>query len=210
MEQISAINSLVHVGDRKYECTTIIRAFEYFATSRTLYNRLREDYELPSVKTLTRLTSKVNKTDDTQLLKNVFENIEDRQRRCILLIDEVYVKPALMYHGGTIFGKTVNEPSKLANIVLSFFIVTLFGGPKFHLRMLPVSALHATFLFEETQNVIDGVKNAGGQVISIISDNNRVNQACFKCFDQVKPWLTKDGIYLLFDFVHILKSIGNN
>ena len=147
LEQISAMNSLVHVGDRKYECTTIIRAFEYFATSRTLYNRLREDYELPSVKTLTRLTSKVNKTDDTQLLKNVFENIEDRQQRtCILLIDEVYVKPALMYHGG----KAVNEPSKLANIVLSFFIVTLFGGPRFLLRMLPVSALDATFLFEET------------------------------------------------------------
>ena len=88
-----------------------------------------------------------------------------------------------MYHGGTIFGKPVNEPSKLANTVLSFFIVTIFGGPRFLLRMLPVSALDATFLFEETQNIIDSVKNAGGQVISII--NNRVNQACFKCFDQV-------------------------
>ena len=161
------------------------------------------------MKTLTRLSSKVKKTEDIQLLKNVFGNIEE-QRTCILLIDEVYVKPALMYHGGTIFGKAVNEPSKLANTVLSFFIVTLFGGPRFLLRMLQVGALDSTFLFEETQNVIDSVKNAGGRVISIISDNNRVNQACFKCFDQVKPWLTKEGIYLLFDFVHILKSIRNN
>ena len=76
--------------------------------------------------------------------------------------------------------------------------------------MLPVSALDATFLFEESQYVIDSVKNAGGRVIPIISDNNRVNQACFKCFDHVKPWLIKEGIYLLFDFVHILKSIRNN
>ena len=110
-----------------------------------------------------------------QLLKNVFENIEDTQRTCILLIDEVYVEPALMYHGGTIFGKAVNEPSKLANTVLSFFIVTLFGEPRFLLRMLPVSALDATFLFKETQNK-DSVKNAGGRVISIIiSDNNRAS-----------------------------------
>ena len=84
-----------------------------------------------------------------------------------------------MYHGRTIFGKAVNEPSKLANTVLSFFIVTLFGEPRFLLRMLPVSALDATFLFEETQNLIDSVKNAGGWVISIIISDNTVNQACF-------------------------------
>ena len=72
------MSSLMHVGDQKYECATIIRAFKYFATPRRLYNRLREDYELPSVKALTRLTFKVKKTDDTQLLKNVFENIKGR------------------------------------------------------------------------------------------------------------------------------------
>ena len=32
----------------------------------------------------------------------------------------------------------------------------------------------------------------------------------FKSFDREKPWLTKAGIYLPFDFVHILKSIRNN
>ena len=52
LEQISAMGSPVHVGDQRYECATIIRAFKYFATSRTLYNRLREDYELPNVKAL--------------------------------------------------------------------------------------------------------------------------------------------------------------
>ena len=39
LEQIFAISSLVHVGDKKYKAETIIRAFEYFARSRTLYNR---------------------------------------------------------------------------------------------------------------------------------------------------------------------------
>ena len=70
---------------------TIVRAFVYFATSRALYIRLREDFELPGITTLTRLTSKVNKIADTRLLKNVFGNVEERKRTCILLLDEVYV-----------------------------------------------------------------------------------------------------------------------
>ena len=108
------------------------------------------------------------------------------------------------------FGKAVNDQSKLANTVLGFYIVTLFGGPKFLLRMLPVKGLDASFLFEETQKIISSIKDAGGSIISIISDNNRVNQAFFKRFDLEKPWLTKGGIFLLFDFVHIVKSIRNN
>ena len=46
LQQISA-------GDRKYRPEIIIRTFEYFATSRALYKTLREDYELPSISTLT-------------------------------------------------------------------------------------------------------------------------------------------------------------
>ena len=100
LEQIFAMSPLVYVGDKKYKAEAIIRAFKYFARSRTFYHRLTEDYELPNIPTLTRLTSKVNKIDDTQLLKNVFCN------------DEVYVKPALMYDGATIFGKAINKPNE--------------------------------------------------------------------------------------------------
>ena len=45
-----------YVGEKKYESEIIIRSFEYFAMSRALYNRLRDDYQLSSVTTLTRLT----------------------------------------------------------------------------------------------------------------------------------------------------------
>ena len=119
----------------------------------------------------------------------------------------VYVKLALMYHGNTIFGKAINKPNELANTVLGYYIVTFFRGPKFLLRMLPVSGLDTPFQFDETQQIIECVKDAGGSIFCIISDNNRVNQAFFVRFDRVKPWLTKQDIYLLFDFVHIIKSI---
>ena len=50
------------------------------------------------------------------LISDIFSNLrDDRQKTCILLLDEVYVKPMLQYHGGIVFGKSVNKPHLLAN-----------------------------------------------------------------------------------------------
>ena len=48
-------------------------------------------------------------------------------------------------------------------------------------------------------------------VKAIIYDGNPVNQAFCKMYTFVpgKPWLTVDGKYLLYDFVHLIKSIRN-
>ena len=40
------------VGERKYSVEITVRAFEYFAMSRATYNRLREDFELPSISSM--------------------------------------------------------------------------------------------------------------------------------------------------------------
>ena len=59
----------------------------------------------------------------------------------------------LTSHGGVLFGHTVNKPNVLANNVLGFMIVTMFAGPKYLRKMLPVRNLDATFLFEQTNGV---------------------------------------------------------
>ena len=157
-----------------------------------------------------RLTSRVhNKTDDI-FLNNFFSKLEGNQKQYILLIDEVYVKSMLTYHGGILFGNAVNDPSQLATTVLGFMLVSSFGGSSFLVKMLPVNKLDSTFLFEQTENLLRQIRHAGGEIIAIICDNNRVNQAFFKMFDLVSPWQTRDNIFLLFDFVHIVKSIRNN
>ena len=76
--------------------------------------------------------------------------------------------------------------------------------------MLPVNDLDSLVLFHQTKAIMQIIKNSGGNLIAILCDNNRVNQAFFKMFDCIKPWLTKDNIFLLFDFVHLIKSIRNN
>ena len=133
-----------------------------------------------------------------------------KDRKHVLLLDEVFVKAMLLYHGGVVFGHTVNKPSLLANTVLSFMVVTLFGGPNFLCKMLPVRNLDAKFLFDQTNLILNAIKNAGGNVVSTISDGNRVNQNFLKMFHTIVPWRTKDDILLLFDFVHLFKGICNS
>ena len=139
------------------------------------------DYQLPSIRTLTRITSKVACVEDITLLKSVLHNLPVLQRRCVLLWDEVYIKSSLTYHGGTLFGKAVDHPDKLAQTVLSMMIKCLYGGPDFLVKALPVSKLNAEFLIEQSSSIIEAVQsNPEGQIVAIIADGHKTNQMCFK------------------------------
>lgn len=87
-EQLQAMGTQ-QVGKALYTPDMIMRAFQYFAKSRSTYYRIREDFQLPSVQTLTRITSKVAKMDEASFGRAVFQSLQDRQRQCILLQDEV-------------------------------------------------------------------------------------------------------------------------
>lgn len=142
------------VGEKVYTPEVMMRAFEYFATSRSLYGKLRKDFKLPSEKTLSSLTSKVDKLSDGNYLKNVMKNLKPKQRKVTIMIDEIYVKTLLLYHAGTLFGKAVNDPSKLAKAVLSFMIKCTFGGPCFMFKMIPVTKMNADFLHQQVTEII--------------------------------------------------------
>ena len=72
--------------------------------------------------------------------------------------------------------------------------------------------LNSPFLYEQIRLTIDAINQSLGIVKAVICDGNRNNQAFFRLFDTEpqQPWLTKGGIYLLFDLVHLLKNIRNN
>ena len=60
---------------------------------------------LLSISTLTKMTAKVKITDDSAYTNKIFSSIleDDRQKNCVLILDEVYVKTCLQYHGGIVF-----------------------------------------------------------------------------------------------------------
>lgn len=118
----------------------------------------------------------------------------------------------MLYHGGQVFGRSADDPQSLARTVLGLMVSCMFGGPDFLSKIIPVSRLNATFLQEQIQLSLDAIQEAGGQVKAVICDGNRNNQALFKALraDPQTPWITPDGVYLLFDFVHLIKNIRNN
>ena len=167
------------VGKKVYESEILIRAFDYFVRSRSLYNRLRDDYKLPSVSTLTLLTPQVTKLDDSSFLRDVFLNININQKKCNILV-EVFVKATLQYHA-----------ELLAKTILGIMIKCLYGGPKFLVKMIPVAKLDAQYLYDHVTTIINLIGNLNGELISVICDDNHLNQAFPKKFETVsnKPWL---------------------
>ena len=65
----------------KYSSDIVIHAFGYYATSWTLYNRLRDDFQLPSLATLGRMTSKVSKLNEKSFLLSIFNTLNTKSQR---------------------------------------------------------------------------------------------------------------------------------
>ena len=78
--------------------------------------------------------------------------------------------------------------------------------------MVPVIGMTAEFLYEQVKATLALIHNASGVPITIIADENITNQKFFNLYETIpgKPWLTTDGLFLLYDFVHLIKSIRNN
>ena len=79
------------------------------------------------------------------------------------------MKEMLLYHGKQLFAKPIDNPSLLAQTVLSIkILICLNEGPKFLARLSPISKLTPAFLLEQ----IELTK-------AIICDGKQVNQAFF-------------------------------
>ena len=98
----------------KYSYDIVIRTFGYYSKSRTLYYRLRKDFQLPWLATLGRITSKVSKLNEKSFLLSIFNSSNTSQKGCIVLHHVIYMKKMLLYHGEQLFGKSVDNPSLLA------------------------------------------------------------------------------------------------
>ena len=73
-----------------YSPEAIVRAFSYFATSRSLYKQRRDNYQFPSISTLTKITSCANQTFSA-FLKMSLIHLNIKTKNCVLLYDEIYI-----------------------------------------------------------------------------------------------------------------------
>ena len=68
----------------------------------------------------------------------------------------------------------------MANSV--FTIMVKYGGPSFAFRIFPVAKLDTLFVYEQANNTIQLIKDAGEIVKTVITDGSRTNQKDFKSF----------------------------
>ena len=217
LQHIDCMNKEKLVGQRVYDMQVILRAFEYYAVSRSCYHRMYKDYKLPCTDTLRKLTCKTKSIQDLDFVKSIISSLDERQTQCLVLVDEIHVKPLLLYSGGSIFGEAVNRPGENANRVLGIMIVSLFGGPVFLAKVIPVKRITASFQKDEVNLVSNAIKEGGGKVVAILLDNNKVNQSFMRAFptDEGKPWVMTDSesgekTFVLNDYVHVFKCLRNN
>ena len=82
----AAMFSASSVGSKVYSPATLIRDFEYFSCFRASYELFRRDHHLPSVRTLTKITSKINNLQSFHFVRIVLDSLQDQQRQVVLLM----------------------------------------------------------------------------------------------------------------------------
>ncbi|CAH1112316.1 unnamed protein product [Psylliodes chrysocephalus] len=203
---------------KRYSLSTILLSLTIFHQSPSAYTYLKKFLNLPTKRYLQIITSSFQLSPDGNLEDNYFSylasHLNDREKVVNLLVDEIYVKAGLQYQSKNVTGYATNNADTLATTVVAFMISSPFAHFKQVVRLLPVCNITGTELKDAMLNAIQYTQNSGFKVLSVITDNNRLNQ---NMFGQVSsnyyisnPKFNNEKIFLLFDFVHIYKNIRNN
>ena len=142
----------------------------------------------------------------------------EQQRQLVLNIDEVYVQSDFSHKGGNIFGSSSSNVEVAAKTVLAFMVTSLFEKWSEIVRLYPLASTDAKEVFEMVTTVIADIEKCNLNVVVLCSDNLPLNQNLFKLFSRKHviersvphPCDSNRPLFLIFDFVHIIKCIRNN
>ena len=213
-------------GGRRYSAQTVYDALNLFLRNKNCYKEIRKLLALPSDVSLRQYFGKLGtpgvEGECRNVVTAVFSKLEGAQKYCKILVDEIYIKPAVCYTLRQVIGYSVDDPQKPATTVLTILIAPLMGAPAFVARLFPLATLEASFLMDQILAVISIVHEASGLVFLVMNDNLRTNQCFFKMMHQrfgssseycIKHPVENDvfeNLFLLYDPTHLYKSIRNN
>ena len=201
-------------------------AISLYLRSRNCYNELRKSFNLPHPKTINSCFGKLEtpgSIDECQkTVDKVFSSLTGNQLYAKILVDEIHIAPSIRYRGNHVIGNSIDQPEKAARTCLGLLVETMYGGPSFMGRILPVYSIDADLLFDQIEQMIKIVHNAGGYVFLVMSDDLRANQKTFQLFHEkygsqdiyaiIHPISNTvfSKLYLLFDPTHLFKNVRNN
>ena len=183
-------------------------------TSRQAYEMLLDDFPLPSLSYLKKLSK--GGVEPVEALKVMLQEGKVSSD-CVLLIDEMHLQKESQYHGGVMHG--TNEYGEFYTGVVTFMIVGLNKEAiPFVVKACPEVNLNGAWLMSEIEETLSTMSEAGFYVRAVIPDNHSTNVLAFKLLRE--KYGTKDDtlsftfngrkVYNLFDSVHLIKNIRNN
>jgi hypothetical protein len=147
-----------------------------------------------------------------------FKSLKPRDYIVNLLIDEIHLHSFFDFKGGNVVGSAYNDVHSAATTAFAFMITSVFSSYKDVVHVLPSCKMNGETLFGIVKHMIVGLESIGFTVISVITDNNRINRKAMSYFVEPPALLTRyphpvdpdRPLFFIFDSVHLLKSIRNN
>ena len=134
------------------------------------------------------------------------------------MVDEIHFKPMVDVHinYGT-FGFDSESSEHVAKTCFVFMVKSVFGSYKEIISLVPKFINSSRTLKEMTDDCLNLIKELGGTVVSLVTDNNRININMFQNFGIKDDKVCIDfflnsplKLFFMFDSVHILKNLRNN
>ena len=161
-------------------------AISLYLRSRSCYKELRKSLSLPHPKTIQSCFGKLGTpgTDNEcrSTAGKVYSTLTGKQLYTKIMVDEIHVAASIRYRGCHLTGRSVDQPGKPAKTVLGLMVETMYGGPSFMARLIPVFALCADLLFDQIEKLIKIIHEAGGFVFLVMCDDLRANQKTYDMF----------------------------
>lgn len=204
------------VSNCRFNSSDLANALTLRSRSAACYEAFREFLVLPGQRLLQQLTKSVSDAEDVNYVQKLLDVHEPQQRQCVLMCHEVHVKSFIQYEAAPTTCSVAENVGRFTSTVLAVMCVCLFGGAKFCVRLLPDMNLTGAFLSDVLRSWCTVIRDGGGRVVAVIADNFGVSQTAFSNLmtDAKFPWraLSPEGqpIFLLYDTVHIIKSVRNS
>ncbi len=220
VEQLSLAQ--VPPKQRRYSPDLLAAATMWKTTSPALYKQLLLEnvLSIPSIghlsqlsKALTTETGMSNAT--VRYLKMRIGNIDNREKKIVLIGDEIHCAQRVEYIGGRLFG---NEEGSACKTLFCFMIRAIAGSYNDVIALCPTNKLDAKKIKHEFKKVLQSVTEVGFHAVALSFDNATPNKRFYiheLCGGNLQtkvihPFLSDKPLFLLFDAVHNFKNIFNN
>lgn len=132
---------------RHYSAKTMLIATELFLNSRSAYRKLSNNLAIPTQNTTMKNLGSFATMGSAEQVRRISSTVfasKDSRIKCILLFDEVYVKPSIRYRSGHVVGYSIDKPDEAARTVLAFMVKLLFEKrtcSTYVVRLIPIHTL---------------------------------------------------------------------